>query len=128
MNLPYNNGFFCTTGIDYTFSIGNGVGINIEHMFFSYNSEIRILKNLYNVISCMVTYPLSFFNRLSLLTLYSYETKNLLALLNYKYDFSKFSLYVIPFYSLESENKFSAQNLIQLIKGPGLMMIFQFNY
>jgi hypothetical protein len=76
-------------GTDYTFGVGNGLGVTFEHLFFNLNEKAFVFNQNFNVSALNLNYPLSFYDRLSVVTSVTWEAKQTAFFVNYEHQFKK---------------------------------------
>lgn len=73
---PFKYTKMLTTGLDYTVGIGNGLYVLTEYMISQVSDDLYEVAKDVRLSALMLNYPLSMFDNLSLLTFYSWETKD----------------------------------------------------
>lgn len=101
-----------TIGTDYTFGLGNGLLAVYEHLVYSMNEKPFAFNNTAMFSALSLSYPLSLYDNVSLITYYDYKNKSLYNFLNWKHTFTHMHLHVIGY--LNPEN-----NALPLQPGSG---------
>lgn len=119
-----------TLGIDYTFPLGSGLFCVLEHLVTGYDENKLTLKNGANITALNISYPIGFFDNLSLFTTYSWESEDVSFFLNYQHDFKRITAYFMAYYT--PENSFNVDNseneFVSAFTGPGLRLMLVFNH
>lgn len=115
-------------GVDYTFATGNGLNASMEHLFYSYDENAYALKNLKNITAARVSYPVSLFDNLSLMTLYAWESGKIFGFLSYKHSFKQLSLYTNLYYTPNIDISFLERSYYFIGKGMGIQIMLVYNH
>jgi hypothetical protein len=126
----FTNQTLLTIGADYTFGIGSGLNVVGEHFIFGYNENNFGFGNSSNTTALSVSYPIGFFDRLSVFATYTWEAKAPSFFLNFQHDFRKITGYLMAYYTpstnLNIGNEESA--FVSSFTGPGLRVMLVFNH
>ncbi len=117
-----------TLGSDYTFGMGNGLNVSVEHLFISMDKTPFGVTNRYNISAVILTYPVGIFDRISGFLFYLWDTGNLSVMMNYEHDFNKFTGYVMPYYSPKRSQNIFTNRYAQSFSGPGIRIMVVFNH
>ena len=119
-----------TLGADYTFGIGNGLNVVVEHMLAGYDAESFGFDTKFNTTAVNFSYPLGFFDNLSIFSTYSWEVEAVSFFLNYQHDFRLVTGFLMVYYTpdtnvtlIESENDF-----VSSFTGPGVRIMLLFKH
>jgi hypothetical protein len=124
----FTNQFFGTIGTDYTFGIGNGLNIILEHMSFSIDKEPFEFKEPGHFSAAIVSYPISFYDNLSSIIYYNWADEDLSFFVNLQHQFSSLSAYLMLFYIPESQGSIQQANFINNLSGPGIRIMLVYNH
>lgn len=122
------NQSFLTVGVDYTFALGSGLNVSLENMLISYNNNAFGFKNNSNVTATSIMYPLGFFDQISTIFNYSWETKDLSFFLNYEHQFKKLTGYVMAFYNPDTVPGVGTVSYENSFSGAGFRLMLVFNH
>ncbi len=115
-------------GVDYTIAMGNGLGINLEQMLISNDEEAFDFTSPANFTAISMTYPLTFFDNLSTVAFYNYETRSGTFLVNYEHQFKAVSLFVMLYYNPEGPSGFQQNDLVYSFEGPGIRLMTVYSH
>jgi len=115
-------------GSDYTFDIGNGLNLSVEHLALAFDEKAFEFKQLYHITSFLVSYSIGFFDQISLYGFYLWDNKKIMPLVNYKHDFKYISTYLMAYYTPKLEQNILGNNYSQQLTGSGLRLIIVFNH
>lgn len=124
----FANQFFATAGMDYTFGIGNGLNVILEHMSFSFDEKAFEFNNPGHFTAGIISYPISFYDNLSSILYYNWEADDLSFFVNLQHQFSKISAYLMLFYIPESQGSLQQANFINNLSGPGIRIMLVYNH
>ena len=115
-------------GTDYTFGLGNGLNVIIEHLFISSDNKAFAFENTANITAASFAYPIGFFDNLSAVINYSWESKDFAVFLNYGHEFKRFSGYVMAFYNPKTQQGIQQNDLFNQFSGPGFRLMVVYNH
>jgi len=115
-------------GSDYTFDIGNGLNLSVEHLALAYDEKAFQFNQLYHITSFLVNYSIGFFDQISLYGFYLWDNKKIMPLINYQHDFKHFSTYLMAYYTPKLKQNILGNNYSQQLTGSGLRLIIVFNH
>ncbi|EPR66024.1 hypothetical protein [Cyclobacterium qasimii] len=116
-------------GVDYTFPVGTGLNAVLEHMQINFDEENFAVNNALHVTAATLMYPLSFFDNLTTVMYYDWNTDNTSFFINYSHQFKKLTGYVMGYYNPESIQQGIQQNeFVNQFKGPGLRLMLVYNH
>jgi len=119
---------FSTLGTDYTFGIGNGLNVVLEHLWASFNQEVFKFNNLSNASAAIISYPISMFDQISLIQSYSWDTKAYSFFLNYEHQFKHFTGYIMAYYNPDVQQSLFENNFENTFTGPGIRLMLVYNH
>ncbi|MBL7876897.1 MAG: hypothetical protein JNL53_14610, partial [Cyclobacteriaceae bacterium] len=122
------NQTFLSLGIDYTFGIGSGLNVVVEHLFAGYNESNLSLANSNNTDAITLTYPRTLFDTISLIGAYSWSTESATVFLNYQHDFKKVTGYLMAYYNPKVEINIQQNEFVNQFAGPGIRLMFVYNH
>lgn len=122
--------FLGTLGMDYTFPLGSGLNVVLEHLYIEYKQEDFGVNATYNTTAMSISYPIGFFDNLSFFTTYSWEANAPSFFLNYQHDYRLITAYFMAYYtpstSLNVGNEDS--DFVSNFTGPGLRVMLVFKH
>lgn len=116
-------------GADYTFGIGNGLGMTME--YFRYHGGNQFLVNglSVNVLGTMLTYPVSLMDNVSGMIFYLPEQKAWMNYLSWARTYDNLSLYFIGYWNPDNVQLITAQAQNKnLFAGKGLQIMVDYNF
>jgi hypothetical protein len=123
---PYTRSF--TAGADYTFGVGNGLGVMTE--VFNYCASDKAFSGGDGVTfqALSVTYPLTIFTSLSGIVFYDWENDDLYNFINCTFTFDKWTFYLMGFWNPDRFQVFPGSQEVNLFAGKGIQMMAVFNH
>ncbi|MCT4622911.1 MAG: hypothetical protein N4A46_04750 [Schleiferiaceae bacterium] len=117
--------FLGTLGMDYTFPLGSGLNVVVEHMYVEYALDGAGLNVKSNTSALNIAYPIGFFDNLSLFMTYSWEVEAASFFLNYQHDFKRVTTYLMAFYTPSTSLNFGNEDtdFVSNFTGPGLRLM-----
>ena len=115
------NEHYLNLGMDYTFSLGNGLNATTE--FFRYEG---IDVNNFSVLA--LTYPFGLMNRLITAVYYNWDNRDLYRLINIRRDYNLWSFNLIAYWNPESTTLYSAPGERNLMAGKGVQFMVTVNF
>ncbi|NMM48213.1 hypothetical protein HH304_07365 [Flammeovirgaceae bacterium KN852] len=117
-----------TIGVDYTFSLGSGLYMSVEQMFMNYGQRHFDYQEHFGIIALNLGYPLSYFDRLSLISSYNWSNNDGTIFLSYEHQFNKLTTYLMLFYAPETQPFVESTEFIQTFSGSGIQLLVVFNH
>ncbi|MBX2840813.1 MAG: hypothetical protein KTR26_03525 [Flammeovirgaceae bacterium] len=124
----FTNQTLINIGMDYTFGVGNGMNFAFEHLISAVDEKAFKFEKTFNISATTLAYPLGFFDNLSAVSTFNWETKDASFFLNYEHQFSKFAGYVMLFYNPDTPPGFIENDIENTLKGPGLRLMLVYNH
>lgn len=115
-------------GTDYTFAVGNGVNVMLEHLVVGVDDQVFGLENTTNVTATMLSYPLGLFDQISGVFLYNWAAENFTFNINYNHQFEKISAYVMAYYNPTATVGIQQNDLVNQFAGPGIRVMIVYNH
>jgi len=115
-------------GLDYTFSLGNGLNLIGEYFIFESSQDAFGSGEGIKFSALSLSYPLSLLDNLSCIFYYDLENRDLYSFVNWKRTYDQWIINVIGFWNPEHFQIY--QNLPEnnLFAGKGIQIMVIFNY
>lgn len=117
-----------TIGSDYTFGIGNGLNIVLEHLLISGSERAFEFVTNSNLTATNLSYPLGLSNSISSVFYYDWGNKNFTFFLNFEHQFKKISGYLMGYYNPKTQQSILDNDIVNTFSGPGIQLILVYNY
>lgn len=124
----FKNQLFSTLGIDYTFGIGNGLNVILEHMVYNFSETAFSFKNPGHFTASILTYPFSLYDQLSSVLYFDWKTERFSFFVNYQRQFANITGYLMAFYIPEGQGGFQNSAWVNAFSGPGIRIMAVYNY
>jgi len=100
INKTKNSGIFTnqhmlTLGSDYTFGLGNGLNVVLEHLVFSTGEKSLKITYPVNFTASSLNYPLSIDDNLNMIAFYDWKNKNIYTFAGWKHQFGKIKAHLM---------------------------------
>jgi len=121
------NQTYLTLGTDYTFGIGSGLNVTIEHLVSSHDEKAFDFENNSNVTATSIAYPLGFFDNINAMAYYSWKSEEVSFFINYEHQFKKLVGYVMAYYNQGTQSGIGTQ-YENSFSGPGVRLMLVYNH
>jgi hypothetical protein len=115
-------------GSDYTFGIGSGLNFVMEHLLGSYDEKAFQFEEISNTTAITLAYPISFFDNVSIVSTYSWNTRTGSFFVNYEHQFKKFAGYVMAYYNPATQQGLIERDIQYSTTGPGIRLMIVYNH
>lgn len=119
-----------TLGMDYTFAVGNGVGMTLE--YFRYHAGDKFMRNgtNLNLIGGMFTYPVSVLDNLTAMFFYAGNQSDMwFNYINWARTYDNWSFYLMGYWNPEISLLLGGQNESKnLFMGKGFQLMASYNF
>jgi hypothetical protein len=117
-----------TFGSDYTFGIGNGINLIVEHLLISYGNKNIFRQERNNFSAISGSYPLTFSSTLNALFYHQWNTNNNTFTLNYQNQFNRLKGYFVAYYNPKNSGGIQQNEIINTFAGPGIQLLLVYNH
>lgn len=115
-------------GTDYTFGIGNGLNVVVEHLFMTLNHKPFEFNNNTNFTATNISYPLGLFDNISSMLYYNWNERNMSFFVNFSHQFKKITGYVMAYYNPKTQQGIQQNELVNTTSGPGIRLMLVYNH
>ena len=125
---PYTHQQTINLGADYTFGIGNGLGMTLEHLLATYDETAFAFDDLNHLSALSFNYPVGLFDRLFVLFYHDWTHDHLYSFLNWERQYQAVTLHLMAYWNPIKYNlplQGSAQNFFA---GKGIQIMLVFNH
>jgi hypothetical protein len=128
----YTNQSMITIGSDYTFDIGNGLNVTIEHLISTLGDHKFDFSKESHTTSASFLYPLGMSDQITMILTHGWENDNDSFFLNYEHQFDKIAGHVMVYHTPESQQVGSqddwASQLSDKLSGFGIRIMLVYHY
>ncbi|MFZ1807291.1 MAG: hypothetical protein WAU36_08720 [Cyclobacteriaceae bacterium] len=124
----FTNQTLLNIGLDYTFGIGSGLNVVLEHLLTGFDQNTIAFTNKSNTTATMISYPLGLFDNLSTVCVYNWDANNFSITLNYQHHFKKMTGYVMAYYNPAQQQGIQENDLVDTVSGPGIRLMMVYNH
>lgn len=117
-----------TLGTDYTFGVGNGLNVVLEHLVTSGSEKPFHSATNSNFTATNMSYPFGLSNTISTVMYYDWSGKNFTFFLNLEHQFKKITGYVMGYYNPKTQQGILTNDLLNTFSGPGIQLMLVYNY
>ena len=115
-------------GLDYTFSLGNGLNMMSELVMFDVSDQAFIPGRSITFSALSLNYPLNLFVNLSAIIFYDWANNDIYNFANCSLQFDKWSFYVMGFWNPEIFGIYQNLEGTNLFAGKGMQLMFVYNH
>lgn len=126
----FTNQEIMTLGTDYTFGIGSGLNVILEHMLFSYDETAFNFENTTNFTGLSMNYPIGMFDNISAIFYYDWTNNSMYNFVNWFRQFDKTTLYIMGYWNPENAAlpAMGIETEQNLFGGIGIQVMYVFNH
>jgi hypothetical protein len=117
-----------TSGVDYTFGMGNGLNAMIENLWFAPGKELFNWDESVSFSALSVSYPISMFANINAIVYYDWKNKQTYNFLNIKQDYRKVTFYLMGFWNPDTFQLPQQTGSGNLFAGKGLQVMLVYNH
>lgn len=124
----YTNQELLNLGVDYTFSLGNGLTVIYEQLLAAYDEKaFRFTENTtFSLISA--SYPLGMFDNLSFIVYFDWRNKAAYNFVNWQKEFDNLTFHIMGYVNPKDYNIPTQQMDENLFAGTGIQLMLVFNH
>lgn len=115
-------------GTDYTFGIGNGLNVVLEHLYLSQDEQSFALANSINFTGLSLNYPLGLTNNINAIFYYDWLNQTVYNFVSWKKDLKDITLYAMLFFNPENNKLPSNRDTYNLMGGKGIQIMIVYNH
>ncbi|MCK4663528.1 MAG: hypothetical protein KAT68_11725 [Bacteroidales bacterium] len=115
-------------GLDYTFSLGNGLGFTSEFIAFDNSNKLNETGKGMSLFAGSLNYPVNIITSISAIVYYDFENESLYRFVNTSWTFDKWSFYAITFWNPDTFQIYSNLGEVSLYSGYGFQFMAIFNH
>ena len=119
---------FLNLGLDYTFNVGNGLGLTSEYIVFENSIKIFSPGPKMSLLATSLNYSINIISNISGMIYYDIVNKSLYRFVNTSWTFDKWSFYAIGFWNPDKFQIYSNLGEVNLYSGYGFQFMAVFNH
>ena len=124
--MRYKHAF--NLGLDYTFSIGNGLNTITEFLFFNQTDELFGNGQKAKISVFSANYPVSLFDRISAIIYYSWEDNSWYRFVSFQRTYDFWSFYLMGFWNPEQLGLYNFNEEQKLFSDKGIQIMAVYNF
>ena len=117
-----------TLGTDYTFNIGSGLYVTLEHMLIAFDEKAFEFSNTTNFTGLSINYPIGMFDNISAIFYYDWTNNAVYNFVNWFRQFDRTTFYVMAYWNPENNQMPTMGTAENLYGGIGVQLMFVFNH
>lgn len=115
-------------GIDYTFSLGNGLYVAYEHLAISFDQKPFGFANLTTFSLATLSYPVGLFDKLSAIIYYDWTNGKIYNFAYWEKQYNNFIIYAMGYLNPRACNLPAQTGSGSLFSGKGIQLMLVFNH
>lgn len=115
-------------GIDYTFSIGNGMNVMSEGFFLLAGEQPFSNTTSAAFAGATISYPLNIIHNLSGIVFYDFTNRDFYRFLNWSMTFDRWTFYTMAFWNPNNYQLYNFRQETTLFSGAGFQLMAVFNH
>jgi hypothetical protein len=119
---------YLNVGLDYTFSVGNGLHFLTEFLTITSSEKISMAGDTIRFSDISLDYPLGLLDRIRGMVFYNWKTKDWYRFITWQRAYDKWSFYLIGFWNPEEYRIYASQRGKNLFGGKGIQIMAVFNH
>ncbi len=124
----FTNQHLLTTGTDYTFGVGSGLNVVLEHMILGFSQQPFHTSDATNFTALSVMYPFGMFDSINAIIYYDWRNRAVYNFVNWYRQFDRTTLYVMGYWNPENAQLPASGAGMNLYGGKGIQVMFVFNH
>ncbi|MEN8122695.1 MAG: hypothetical protein ABFS35_20305 [Bacteroidota bacterium] len=117
-----------TLGTDYTFNLGSGLNVTLEHMLVAFDEKAFEFSNTSNFTGLSLNYPIGMFDNISAIIYYDWTNNSVYNFVNWFRQFDRTTFYVMAYWNPENNQMPTIGAAENLYGGIGVQLMFVFNH
>jgi len=117
-----------TLGTDYTFNLGSGLYVTLEHMLMAFDEKAFEFSNTTNFTGLSINYPIGMFDNISAIIYYDWANNSVYNFVNWFRQFNRTTFYVMAYWNPENNQMPTMGTAENLYGGMGVQLMFVFNH
>lgn len=123
----FNDQTLANIGVDYTFGIGNGLGVAMEHLILTLDESPLRFEEVTHFSAATLSYPIGLFDNLSAVVFYNWRSGDPTFLINFQHQFEHLTTYLMVYYNPPLSG-FVQNDLVNTFSGPGVRLMLVYNH
>ncbi len=119
---------YINLGMDYTFSIGNGVNLMAEYFRVNISNGFFKAGLRQNFSALSLNYPISTMDNISGILFYNWDNQGLYNFISYQRTYDLLTIYIMGFWNPETYDLYSLGGGQNLYAGKGAQLMFVLNF
>ena len=119
---------YLNVGLDYTFSVGNGLHFLTEFLTMASSEKILKAGETVRFSDILLDYPLGLLDRIRGMVFYNWKTKDWYRFITWQRTYDRWSFYIIAFWNPEEYRIYTSQQEKNMFGGKGIQIMIVFNH
>ena len=119
---------YLNAGLDYTFSVGNGLHVLTEFLTMTSSEKIIEAGETIQFSDILLDYPLGLLDRIRGMAFFNWKTKDWYRFITWQRTYDRWSFYIIAFWNPEEYRIYTSQQEKNMFGGKGIQIMIVFNH
>lgn len=119
---------YVNIGVDYTFSMGNGLGLVLEHLLIQTSGQLFASSGNTSFTALTLSYPLGVLDRVAGIFFYDWTNESFYRFISFNRQYDKWSLYCMAFWNPQSFTIFRSETEQNIMAGKGIQCMVVYNF
>jgi hypothetical protein len=115
-------------GADYTFGIGNGIGVVAEYFTYKKSEEVFGKGDGIEFVATSINYPINLINNLQAILYYDITNNDYYRFINFSWTYDNWVIYVMGFWNPDNYQIYQNMGNTNLFSGYGAQIMVVFNH
>ncbi|MFW6104114.1 MAG: hypothetical protein ACOC59_03495 [Bacteroidota bacterium] len=124
----YSNQEMLNAGIDYTFGVGNGLGVTLEHLLAAYDEEAFSFDRRTSFSALSLSYPLGVFDNLAAIFYRDWTNNQLYSFINWERRYDNITIHLMAYWNPVHYNLPAQGGTENIFCGKGIQIMLVFNH
>ena len=111
-----------TLGSDYTFDLGNGLGVTTEHLLYGMGSTAFSYEETLNFSGLSLSYPFTLVDDVTTMLFYDWKNQQLYSFINWQKQYNRVSFFLMGFWNPDTY-QIPGQGSFSRFAGKGLQLM-----
>jgi len=114
-------------GVDYTFNIGNGLGILTEHLLTAFDEKAMVFDDAVHMTALSVNYSMGMFDNINAIVFYGWKDSKVYNFVNWSKQYDALSLHIMGYWNPNDYNMPLQGVADNLFAGKGIQLMLVYN-
>jgi len=119
---------YMNLGLDYTFAVGNGLGLVVEHLLIQTSGHLFASSANTSLTALTLSYPLGVLDRVTGIFFYDWSHASFYRFISFNRQYDNWSLYWMAFWNPQNFAIFRSETEQNIMAGKGIQWMVVYNF